>query len=112
MLVNSTIAFVEHTTARMSALDHRAASALLDHVAELRALGSFHGRPHERGELLGRRIRGGATVLARRQIVLDTAYQAHPDRFVRRPPKPMRLASEVWINKPAPSGQNTEEGSH
>jgi putative transposase len=43
--------------------------------------------------------------------VLDTAYQAHPDRFVRRPPKPMLLPSEVWINKPAPSGENTEEGS-
>jgi hypothetical protein len=31
------------------------------------------------------------TVLARRQVVLDTAYQTHPDRFVRRPPKPMLL---------------------
>ena len=40
-LVDSAIAFIEHTTARKSALDHRAASALLDHVAELRALGSF-----------------------------------------------------------------------
>lgn len=48
------------------------------------------------------------TVLARRQVVLDTAYQAHPGRFVRRPPKPMLLPSEVWINKPAPSGENTE----
>ena len=28
------------------------------------------------------------------------AYQAHPDRFVRRPPKPLPLPSEVWINKP------------
>ena len=51
------------------------------------------------------------TVLARRQVVLDTAYQAHPDRFVRRPPKPMLLPSEVWINKPVPSGENTGEGS-
>ena len=51
------------------------------------------------------------TVLARRQAVLDTAYQAHPDRFVRRPPKSMLLPSEVWINKPVPSGQNTEEAS-
>jgi len=33
------------------------------------------------------------TVLAHRQVVLDTAYQAHPDRFVRRPPKPMLLPS-------------------
>jgi putative transposase len=47
------------------------------------------------------------TVLAHRQVVLDTAYQAHPDRFVRRPPKPMLLPSEVWINKPVPSGDKT-----
>ena len=39
-------------------------------------------------------------VLAARQVVLDAAYQAHPDRFVRRPPKPLPLPSEVWINKP------------
>ena len=46
-----------------------------------------------------------------RQVVLDAAYQAHPDRFVRRPPKPLPLPSEVWINKPVPSGEKTEEGS-
>jgi putative transposase len=51
------------------------------------------------------------TVLARRQVVLDIAYQAHPDRFVRRAPKPLPLPSEVWINKPAPPGQKTKEGS-
>ena len=49
------------------------------------------------------------TVLAHRQTVLDTAYQTHPDRFVRRPPN--QCPSEVWINKPVKSGQNTEEGS-
>ena len=30
-------------------------------------------------------------VLARRQVVLDAAYQAHPERFVRRPPKPLSV---------------------
>jgi ATP-dependent helicase/nuclease subunit B len=40
-LVEAAIAFVEHTTARKNALDHRAGSALHDHIAELRALGSF-----------------------------------------------------------------------
>src|SRR5262249_595279 len=40
-LVEGAIAFIEHTTARKNALDHRAASAMLDHVAELRALGAF-----------------------------------------------------------------------
>jgi putative transposase len=50
-------------------------------------------------------------VLAQRQVVLNAAYQAHPDRFVRRPPKPNPLPSEVWINKPVPAGQKTKEGS-
>lgn len=50
-------------------------------------------------------------VLAQRQAVLDAAYQAHPDRFVRRPPKPSPLPSEVWINRPVPAGQTTDEGS-
>ena len=51
------------------------------------------------------------TVLARRQGVLDAAYQAHPDRFVRQAPMPLPLPSEVWINKPVPAGQTTKEGS-
>jgi putative transposase len=51
-------------------------------------------------------------VLAARQVVLDAAYQAHPDRFVRRPPKPLPLPSEVWINKPAKADLKTEENSH
>lgn len=52
------------------------------------------------------------SVLAHRQAVLDAAYQAHPDRFVRRPPKPLPLPTEVWINKPVPPGQKTEQGGH
>jgi putative transposase len=50
-------------------------------------------------------------VLAQRQAVLDAAYQTHPDRFVRRPPKPLPLPSEVWINKPVSPGQKIKEGS-
>jgi putative transposase len=50
-------------------------------------------------------------VLARRQVVLDTAYQTHPDRFVRRPPKPLPLPSEAWINRPVPPGSQTEQES-
>ncbi len=45
------------------------------------------------------------------EVVLDAAYQAHPDRFIRRPPKPLPLTSEVWIDKPVPPGQKAEEGS-
>jgi putative transposase len=51
------------------------------------------------------------SVLAGRQAVLDAAYQAHPDRFVRRPPKPLPLPSEAWINRPVATGPKTEENS-
>jgi putative transposase len=40
----------------------------------------------------------------KRQTVLDAA---HPDRFVRRPPMPLPLPKEVWINKPQSSPENT-----
>ena len=39
-------------------------------------------------------------VFQKRQLVLDAAYQAHPERFVRWPPKPLSIPKEVWINKP------------
>jgi putative transposase len=42
-----------------------------------------------------------------RQSVLDVAYAAHPERFVRRPPSPLQLSKEVWINKPKNSDENT-----
>jgi putative transposase len=38
--------------------------------------------------------------IQRRRQVLDTAYRAHPERFVRRPPQPLPAPKEVWINKP------------
>jgi putative transposase len=39
-------------------------------------------------------------VLAERQAVLTAAYDAHPERFVKRPPKTLAPPSEVWINPP------------
>jgi putative transposase len=44
----------------------------------------------------------------KRQAVLAAAYLAHPDRFVRRPPTPLPLPKEVWINKP----QNSDDHTH
>ena len=35
-----------------------------------------------------------------RQQVLLTAYAAHPERFVRKPPQPPILPHAVWINPP------------
>jgi putative transposase len=39
-------------------------------------------------------------IFQKRQLVLDAAYLAHPERFVRASPKPLSLPKEVWINKP------------
>jgi putative transposase len=36
-----------------------------------------------------------------RARVLQAAYAAHPERFVRRPPIPPQLPGVAWINKPA-----------
>ena len=39
-------------------------------------------------------------VLAKRQQVLTQACTAHPQRFVRHPPRPLPLPAAVWINPP------------
>jgi putative transposase len=44
---------------------------------------------------------------AARGLVLDAAYERHPERFVRRPPVPRELPTAAWINKP-----DTKEIAH
>jgi putative transposase len=44
---------------------------------------------------------------ADRARVLDAAYAATPERFVRRPPRPPALPTAAWINKP-----DTEAPAH
>ena len=39
-------------------------------------------------------------VITQRQRQLDAAYQAHPARFVNRPPRHPALPEAVWINPP------------
>ena len=48
-----------------------------------------------------------ALILEQRQSVLDVAYRAHPERFVRQAPKPPSVPTEVWINRPANSDEKT-----
>ena len=45
---------------------------------------------------------------AARIDVLDAAFAAHPERFVRKPPAPPELPTAAWINKPA----DTKEIAH
>ncbi len=39
-------------------------------------------------------------IRAQRGVVLTTAYHAHPERFVRKPPEPPKLPTTSWINPP------------
>lgn len=50
-------------------------------------------------------------VRAARATVLDLAYAAHPERFVRKPPEPPELPQAAWINKP-PEAENSEDMTH
>lgn len=50
-------------------------------------------------------------VYEKRQQVLDAAFAAHPERFVRGKPTPARPAKEVWINRP-PSDHHTSASWH
>jgi putative transposase len=43
-----------------------------------------------------------------RQAVLDAAYRAHPERFVRKAPCAPELQQEVWINKPPDSEDKSQ----
>lgn len=40
-----------------------------------------------------------------RQAVLQTAYAAHPERFVNGPPTPAPIPQAVWINPPTAASQ-------
>jgi putative transposase len=42
-----------------------------------------------------------AEVTAARAVTLSRAYEAHPERFVRHPPRPPQVPTAVWINPPA-----------
>jgi putative transposase len=44
--------------------------------------------------------RRAKAIQQQRAAVLDSAYQTHPERFVRKPPTPPPLPQTAWINKP------------
>ncbi len=49
-------------------------------------------------------------VLETRTRALAAAYAAHPERFVRRPPRPPALPTAAWINPPTLDNQAGEGG--
>jgi putative transposase len=46
-------------------------------------------------------------VRAERAAVLEAAYAAHPERFVRKPPAPPKLPTIAWINQPTQEAVST-----
>ena len=44
----------------------------------------------------------------KRAGVLDAAYAAHPERFVRKPPKPPKIPEASWINRPDQPEEDTQ----
>ena len=48
-----------------------------------------------------------AAILTERQAVLQRAYAAHPERFVKGPPTVLQLPPAVWINPPQPESPPT-----
>lgn len=47
-------------------------------------------------------------VTAGRRLTLARAYEAHPERFVRHPPRPPALPDAVWINPPKPKEEKPQ----
>jgi putative transposase len=48
------------------------------------------------------------TVRKHRAVVPNLAYQAHPERFVSKPPEPPKIPTNSWINPP----EETEAIAH
>jgi putative transposase len=48
--------------------------------------------------------------IARREAVLLAQYEAHPERFVRHPPRHPALPEAAWINPPSSEGSLVAEG--
>jgi putative transposase len=51
----------------------------------------------------------GEQVLAQRDLVLTSAFNAHPERFVRRKPVAKRPPLAVWINPPAHAAEAIDD---
>ena len=47
-------------------------------------------------------------IIEKRQAVLDAAYIVHPERFPKGPPKSHPAPTQVWINKPTTTIDDTQ----
>lgn len=44
-----------------------------------------------------------------RAHALDEAYAKHPERFVRKPPRPAQVPTEAWINPPSSTREDVDD---
>ena len=38
--------------------------------------------------------------VSKRAVILSAAYDAHPERFINKPPVPPKIPTNSWINPP------------
>lgn len=79
--------------------------SLLDARAHCRAFFEWYNEQHRHsalGMLTPEAVHFGKSeqIVAQRQMVLDAAYQIHPERFVRKRPRAALPSTTVWINPP------------
>jgi putative transposase len=48
------------------------------------------------------------SVIVKRNVTLERAYQQHPERFVKKQPEAQQLPDAVWINPPATLSKTVE----
>ncbi|WP_139805519.1 DDE-type integrase/transposase/recombinase, partial [Mycobacterium intermedium] len=48
------------------------------------------------------------TIRDKRATTLANAYDAHPERFVRKPPEPPKIPNTSWINRPNQPQEETQ----
>jgi hypothetical protein len=92
-VVSGVLEFLERRTARSSALDHRAAGALQEHVGELRALGAARGAAVRPGTcpVAHGRARASSSRSPVRIAPLASRLRRPPTRLHRRPRRGSRV---------------------
>jgi putative transposase len=87
-----------------------------DATGQSRAFFDWYNHQHRHGSLglcTPHEVHHGlaADTLARRAVILDAAFAAHPERFPHGRPAVSSLPTEVWINKPdveVPTGNTAQ----
>ena len=81
---------------------------MLFSVASTTAPSPRHPSARRPGNTVSATAPTAATVREKRAVVLTSAFDQHPVRFVRKPPQPSALPTGSWINPPDDSEEATQ----